>query len=293
MKPRAFIASSAEGIDLANAIQSNLHQVAHSKVWSQGVFGLSGPTTASLLREVRDSDFGIFVFTPDDTSEIRGKNLSVPRDNVVFELGLFSGELGTDRCFFLVPMGSHIHLPSDLLGLTSGLYDPGRPADEWQAVVGPFSTAIINVVREKGRRTLDDHELAIAYAAKYDARELVLNETERVRIKDSIFTEMKSALRQRNISKWRLIGEQTIGFYVAFAATVIGQPELADVDLILSIEPSTVTRGNVQHRLLDAIELLDTRSMISGPKKAELHTWMATFPNPDTSFIHRLGQFKI
>ena len=44
IKPRVFIGSSAEGLDLTNAVHANLQRVAHPKPWTQGVFGLSQPT---------------------------------------------------------------------------------------------------------------------------------------------------------------------------------------------------------------------------------------------------------
>ena len=49
-----------------------------------------------------------------------------PRDNVVFEAGLFGGALGIRRTFILHANGSK--LPSDLLGLTSVRYDPAASA---------------------------------------------------------------------------------------------------------------------------------------------------------------------
>jgi predicted nucleotide-binding protein len=103
MKPKVFIGSSVEGIEIVNAIDANLQRVAHPKPWDNGVFGLSEATTQSLMQELRDSDFAILVFSPDDVAEIRGKLLTVARDNVVYELGMFSGALGTGRCFFLIP----------------------------------------------------------------------------------------------------------------------------------------------------------------------------------------------
>ena len=45
-----------------------------------------------------------------------------PRDNVVFEAGLFGGALGIRRTFILHANGAK--LPTDLLGLTSIRYDP-------------------------------------------------------------------------------------------------------------------------------------------------------------------------
>jgi predicted nucleotide-binding protein len=78
-------------------------------------------TSQSLLEAVNTSEFGIFVFSPDDAVGIRGKLFSAPRDNVVYELGLFSAALGPERCFFVIPDDADIRLPSNLSGMTAGL----------------------------------------------------------------------------------------------------------------------------------------------------------------------------
>jgi CRP/FNR family transcriptional regulator, cyclic AMP receptor protein len=41
-----------------------------------------------------------------------------PRDNVIFELGLFMGALSRERTLVLVPKGMDFKVPSDLLGMT-------------------------------------------------------------------------------------------------------------------------------------------------------------------------------
>ena len=125
---------------------------AECTVWTHGVFKLSTAFLDDLMRLVGDSDFGIFVFSPDDTVEIRGKLFSAPRDNVVYELGLFSGELGRDRCFFVTPLAGDVHIPSDLLGITPGEYDAGRSDKNWEAAVGPFCTKVRKAIEEKGLR---------------------------------------------------------------------------------------------------------------------------------------------
>jgi len=65
-----------------------------------------------------------------------------PRDNVVFEAGLFGGVLGMRRTFILHASGAK--LPTDLLGLTSIRYDEAKTADE------------INVINEKLRKAIDN-----------------------------------------------------------------------------------------------------------------------------------------
>jgi predicted nucleotide-binding protein len=74
MKPRIFIGSSGEARKYAAAIHASLMRVAECTVWTEGAFGLSEPTLQGLMRHLRNSDFGIFVFAPDDTTEMRGSS---------------------------------------------------------------------------------------------------------------------------------------------------------------------------------------------------------------------------
>lgn len=137
MKPKIFIGSSVEGLSVAYSIQQNLTHDADVTVWDQGVFELSKTTIESLLEVLEKSDFGIFVFTPDDISVTRQKNKNVVRDNVIFEFGLFIGKLARERVFFVTPSGSDVHLPTDLVGITPGKYDPNREDKSLQAATGP------------------------------------------------------------------------------------------------------------------------------------------------------------
>jgi predicted nucleotide-binding protein len=103
MRPRLFVGSSREALDIANAIHENLVNDAEVTVWNQGISELSQTTLESLLEKLDDMDFGVFVFAPDDVVQIRGEQGQATRDNVVFELGLFVGRRGKERSFFILP----------------------------------------------------------------------------------------------------------------------------------------------------------------------------------------------
>jgi hypothetical protein len=151
MKPRIFVGSSAEHLDLAYAVQENLERDAEVTVWSQGVFELSRTAMASLIETLDESDFGVFILAPADLTSIRQAERPTVRDNVIFELGLFIGRLGADRCFMFVPRGSDdLHLPSDLLGLTPGTYEPARRDNNLAAALGPACNRVRTAVSRLG-----------------------------------------------------------------------------------------------------------------------------------------------
>ncbi|WP_370125114.1 TIR domain-containing protein [Bradyrhizobium ottawaense] len=60
MKPRVFIGSSVEQLELAYATQEAMEHDVEPTVWSQGVFSPSRTAMASLIDQLDDSDFGIF-----------------------------------------------------------------------------------------------------------------------------------------------------------------------------------------------------------------------------------------
>src|SRR5262249_36240862 len=126
MRPRIFIGSSGKAEKYAGAIQDALGDAAECTPWTDGAFRLSQSTLDNLMEHVHNSDFGIFVFAADDIANIKGEFLNVPRDNVVYEAGLFSGRLSPKRCFIVTPKSAKVHLPTDLLGITYGVYDDTR-----------------------------------------------------------------------------------------------------------------------------------------------------------------------
>lgn len=148
-RPRLFIGSAAESLEVAYALQESLERDARVQVWSQGLFKLTKPGLTSLVEALDTFDFAAFVFTPDDVVVMRGEEQSVTRDNVVFELGLFLGRLGPHRSFVVAPRGTDLHLPTDLLGITTATYDPAdEDHGDFQGALGPAANRIRRAIRQ-------------------------------------------------------------------------------------------------------------------------------------------------
>ena len=122
--PNIFIASSTEGISVAEAVNIKLENETRVKQWDNA-FNLSSVTINSLIKRANETDYAVFVFHKDDKTTIRGETYNTVRDNVLFELGLFIGALGMEKCFVLIPKSKvgDFRLPTDLSGVTMTYYD--------------------------------------------------------------------------------------------------------------------------------------------------------------------------
>jgi predicted nucleotide-binding protein len=145
VRPRAFIGSSTEGLAIAEAIQELLDPVAECTIWNQGVFAPSDTTIDSLQDARLLYDFAIVVVTPDDTTTMRGVSAPAPRDNLLFELGLFAGALGRARTFLVLPADSPPRLPTDLSGVTTARFR-ARSDGNLVAALGPAMSQIMRAM---------------------------------------------------------------------------------------------------------------------------------------------------
>jgi hypothetical protein len=148
-KPRIFLGSSGMQGKLVQALTRGLEDVANVDPWTTS-FGPGTTTLGRLLELAHEVDFAAFAFARDDwttpslptqTSPPEGSGQASPRDNVVFEAGLFGGVLGMRRTFILHARGSK--LPSDLAGLTCVRYGATSPAE-------------MRVVTQKVRNAIED-----------------------------------------------------------------------------------------------------------------------------------------
>src|SRR5512132_2832252 len=131
MKPRIFLGSSGQQEKLLQALTRGLRDIADVDPWT-AVFNPGVSTLDRLVELTREVDFAAFVFGQDDwtsnPTDAGGPGQASPRDNVVFEAGLFGGALGMRRTFILHAKGAK--LPTDLLGMTAVRYPEAlTPAD--------------------------------------------------------------------------------------------------------------------------------------------------------------------
>jgi hypothetical protein len=140
-KPRIFLGSSGKQAELLEAITQGLEDVADVEPWMT-TFNPGRSTLDRLVELSQQVDFAAFVFAQDDwtTTDATQDGQASPRDNVVFEAGLFGGALGIRRTFILHANGSK--LPTDLLGLTSVRYDPAALPGEVDAIIEKLRKAI-------------------------------------------------------------------------------------------------------------------------------------------------------
>jgi hypothetical protein len=145
-KPRIFIGSSGKQEKLLNALTRGLEDVAQVEPWTTS-FNPGTTTLERLLELAHEVDFAAFVFARDDwttnsppASDPEGSGQASPRDNVVFEAGLFGGALGMRRTFILQASGSK--LPSDLHGFTCVRYGEATTAAEMRVVNQKLRKAI-------------------------------------------------------------------------------------------------------------------------------------------------------
>lgn len=160
MKPRLFIGSSSESLYLANALHANLDNDALVTVWDQGIFELSKVTLESLIDALDKFDAAVFIFSPDDTARLKGKEVVTVRDNVIFEFGLFLGRLGRESTFFVMPKNTpDMHLPTDFLGITAATYDANRADGNHQAALA----VACEKIRKKLRLQRDNPYLRLEF----------------------------------------------------------------------------------------------------------------------------------
>ncbi len=121
MKPNIFIGYTTESYEIANRVKNFFSPDFECTLWSEGVFGANESFLGTLLKSAGMFDFGFMILSADDETFSKNKWFKSPRDNMVFEFGLFLGNLGKDRAFLIAEKGCK--MPTDMSGITYTHYE--------------------------------------------------------------------------------------------------------------------------------------------------------------------------
>jgi predicted nucleotide-binding protein len=152
-RPAIFIGSSSEGKAVAEQIYTSLSADDVSlRMWTFDVFVAGHGTIEDLEEQISSADFGVLVFTPDDhiLNDSRKIDIYGPRDNVVLELGMCIGALGSRRGLVVRPNVPDLKVPSDLDGITNIVYV--QDAAKLAANIDQVHDEIVKVIELEGLR---------------------------------------------------------------------------------------------------------------------------------------------
>lgn len=108
MLPKLFIGSSREAKNvgalgyLMTELKSRLTGI-EIVSWTDSIWLNFESALSSLTESLVEYSYAIFLVYPDDEIEYRGNTYYIPRDNVLFEFGLFLSQLGKERTFLIAP----------------------------------------------------------------------------------------------------------------------------------------------------------------------------------------------
>ena len=180
MKTKIFIGSSTESKAAAEQIRNFFDGIYSCTVWYENFFESDGRFHEALASKAPAFDYAIFVCGPDDLviRSSSGEVKKAARDNVYFEIGLYTGILSKYRTFFFV--NRQVKLPTDFLDVDSFQY-----ADEEEIEEG--CREIEARIREEEKvsriQLLPSTSLAFNYYTNFLCHlENCLHETENLRI---------------------------------------------------------------------------------------------------------------
>jgi hypothetical protein len=150
-KPKLFIGSSQKNVRVARLIRDRLEAdgIADVKIWDEGVFGVGQGVLDRLVSEVSKYDFAVLIWGSDDVTESKGESKASPRDNVIFECGLFMGANGRERVFIVRDVSVDVKIPSDLAGTIVAGYEGTRVMGDGVSAVGKACDEIGDAITKR------------------------------------------------------------------------------------------------------------------------------------------------
>jgi SAM-dependent methyltransferase len=154
-----FVASTKEAMDSSWLVESLrlVEERLENKVglvpWTSA-FDPGDMTAEALVAHAKTMGAAVVVLTGDDATESRGEGYCSPRDNLIFEAGIFISQLGLGRVLLLSEQAAK--MPSDLLGVTLKLF---KGPDESGQMTDVKMRSLANAISEFIERAVRETEL--------------------------------------------------------------------------------------------------------------------------------------
>jgi hypothetical protein len=201
----------------------------------------SGPGKSilqNILDNMKQSEFGIFIFSPTVVAMRGNSERLVPVDNVVYEVGLFTGMKGIERALILLPEECGV-APTDLGGILGIPYDHSKfdrdkTYEENEPVIWDTCVRVTNHIHDvmaqqepsasqslPGSQPLPDTGQVSA-----DAGQAQLNsplEELNVTLRARALQNSLRGLRDQDVERWRLVVHPAYGVGQVMAFDPAGQ----------------------------------------------------------------------
>jgi Predicted nucleotide-binding protein containing TIR-like domain len=243
--PTVFIGSSSEALDVAKAIGDALECCAEPTVWDEDVFEFGRGYLEELMCELEKHDFAVLVLSPDDKIETRGTTGVAPRDNVLFECGLFMGRLGRGRAFIVCDRKTKTKIPSDMAGVSLLTYDGERMNEAPASAVRGACMRINRAIKRPEFRQLSG-DWKSRYLFPYNSKDPWIDEDVEVRpSRGKIAIQSKSNPKGNN---YVVYGEIALGRHFIGQWSSMRSTATAGGAILLTIHPL----GNIMYGIYTA-----------------------------------------
>src|SRR5687768_3306007 len=152
-KSKVFVVSSTESEKIRDVLINSLRSMVEVEItpWNrEDLWQPSHFIVDTLLQFPYSYDFAIAIFGPDDKSISRGREEYQPRDNVIFETGMFMSYLGRDRTFVILPEDPPVKVLTDLSGLITCHYEKLNDVGGWTAALETTCKKIAKCINDLG-----------------------------------------------------------------------------------------------------------------------------------------------
>lgn len=153
--PRVFLGSASENLGTLEEVGNQLQTCASVVLWNDRSMRVPNEYFLETLRRMAPTfDFAVFHFGGVDRVKFRSKTLDAPRDNVIFEAGLFMATLGRKRTLVIWPrvVDRPLKILTDLAGLDLIPFEVPKSKVKQRDALQACCLEVVNHIRKLGPR---------------------------------------------------------------------------------------------------------------------------------------------